>query len=227
MTGLVRRYTKRGELMATFVLEDLRASIEVFVFPKVMAGDRGACSPTTPCSWCGAGSTPGTTRSSWCAWRRTAPSWPPTGWASSGSSCPSGSSPTRWSSGSRQLLSEHPGERARVPPRGPVGAAPAGRIQRRQPAGAPGRAAHAPRAERHRGLNGDARQAPPPAARGASRAVSSGPGVAASRILVGTPEPQEDLGRAIARAARRGVGAAGRARSRPCRLRSGPRTAQH
>jgi len=37
VTGLSRRYTKRGELMATFVLEDLRASIEVFVFPKVMA----------------------------------------------------------------------------------------------------------------------------------------------------------------------------------------------
>jgi DNA polymerase-3 subunit alpha len=37
VTGLVRRYTKRGELMATFTLEDLRASIEVFVFPKVMA----------------------------------------------------------------------------------------------------------------------------------------------------------------------------------------------
>ena len=36
VTGLARRYTKRGELMATFVLEDLRAAIEVFVFPKVM-----------------------------------------------------------------------------------------------------------------------------------------------------------------------------------------------
>ena len=36
VTSLSRRYTKRGELMATFVLEDLRASIEVFVFPKVM-----------------------------------------------------------------------------------------------------------------------------------------------------------------------------------------------
>ena len=36
VTGLTRRYTKRGELMATFVLEDLRASIEVFVFPKAM-----------------------------------------------------------------------------------------------------------------------------------------------------------------------------------------------
>ncbi|HUY63185.1 MAG TPA: DNA polymerase III subunit alpha [Acidimicrobiales bacterium] len=37
VTALTRRYTKRGELMATFVLEDLRASIEVFVFPKTMA----------------------------------------------------------------------------------------------------------------------------------------------------------------------------------------------
>ena len=37
VTGLVRRYTKRGELMATFVLEDLHASVEVFVFPKTMA----------------------------------------------------------------------------------------------------------------------------------------------------------------------------------------------
>ncbi len=37
VTNLSRRYTKRGELMATFVLEDLRASIEVFVFPKTMA----------------------------------------------------------------------------------------------------------------------------------------------------------------------------------------------
>jgi len=36
VTGLSRRYTKRGELMATFTLEDLRGSIEVFVFPKVM-----------------------------------------------------------------------------------------------------------------------------------------------------------------------------------------------
>jgi len=37
ITALTRRYTKRGEVMATFVLEDLRASIEVFVFPKAMA----------------------------------------------------------------------------------------------------------------------------------------------------------------------------------------------
>jgi DNA polymerase-3 subunit alpha len=41
VTELKRRYTKKGDLMATFVLEDLDASIEVFVFPKSMA-DYGA-----------------------------------------------------------------------------------------------------------------------------------------------------------------------------------------
>jgi len=37
VTELTRRYTKKGDLMATFVLEDLNASIETFVFPKTMA----------------------------------------------------------------------------------------------------------------------------------------------------------------------------------------------
>ena len=36
VTGLARKYTKRGDLMATFVLEDLTSSIEVMVFPKTM-----------------------------------------------------------------------------------------------------------------------------------------------------------------------------------------------
>jgi DNA polymerase-3 subunit alpha len=36
VTSLQRRYTKRGELMGTFVLEDLESAIEVFVFPKTM-----------------------------------------------------------------------------------------------------------------------------------------------------------------------------------------------
>jgi DNA polymerase-3 subunit alpha len=36
ITNLVRKYTKRGDLMATFVLEDLEASIEVWVFPRTM-----------------------------------------------------------------------------------------------------------------------------------------------------------------------------------------------
>jgi len=36
VTGLSRRYTRKGELMATFVLEDLEAALEVFVFPKAM-----------------------------------------------------------------------------------------------------------------------------------------------------------------------------------------------
>ena len=37
VTGLVRKYTKRGDMMATFTLEDLSSSIEVWVFPKTMA----------------------------------------------------------------------------------------------------------------------------------------------------------------------------------------------
>ncbi len=37
VTNLTRRYTKRGDLMATFVLEDLQAAMEVMVFPKTMA----------------------------------------------------------------------------------------------------------------------------------------------------------------------------------------------
>ncbi|MHB8294179.1 MAG: DNA polymerase III subunit alpha [Acidimicrobiales bacterium] len=37
VTNLVRRYTKRGEPMATFILEDLESSLQAFVFPKAMA----------------------------------------------------------------------------------------------------------------------------------------------------------------------------------------------
>jgi DNA polymerase-3 subunit alpha len=36
ITALVRKYTKRGDLMATFVLEDLDSSIEAWVFPRTM-----------------------------------------------------------------------------------------------------------------------------------------------------------------------------------------------
>jgi DNA polymerase-3 subunit alpha len=36
VTALARKYTKRGDLMATFVLEDLSSAIEVMVFPKTM-----------------------------------------------------------------------------------------------------------------------------------------------------------------------------------------------
>jgi DNA polymerase-3 subunit alpha len=36
VTALNRRYTKRGELMGTFTLEDLQSTIEVMVFPKTM-----------------------------------------------------------------------------------------------------------------------------------------------------------------------------------------------
>ncbi len=36
VTNLSRKYTKKGELMATFVLEDLEAAIETWVFPRTM-----------------------------------------------------------------------------------------------------------------------------------------------------------------------------------------------
>jgi DNA polymerase-3 subunit alpha len=36
VTSLTRKYTKRGELMATFVLEDLQSAIDVWVFPRTM-----------------------------------------------------------------------------------------------------------------------------------------------------------------------------------------------
>ena len=36
-TSVSRRYTKRGDLMGNFILEDLTSSIEVFLFPKQMA----------------------------------------------------------------------------------------------------------------------------------------------------------------------------------------------
>jgi len=36
VTNLSRKYTKRGELMATFVLEDLQSAVEVWVFPRTM-----------------------------------------------------------------------------------------------------------------------------------------------------------------------------------------------
>ena len=37
ITSLLRRWTRRGELMATFALEDLEDKIEVLVFPRAMA----------------------------------------------------------------------------------------------------------------------------------------------------------------------------------------------
>ena len=36
ITGLQRKWTKKGDLMAVFALEDLQTSVEVMVFPKAM-----------------------------------------------------------------------------------------------------------------------------------------------------------------------------------------------
>jgi DNA polymerase-3 subunit alpha len=37
VTGLTRKYTRKGDLMATFILEDLQSSIETWVFPRTMS----------------------------------------------------------------------------------------------------------------------------------------------------------------------------------------------
>ena len=37
VASLVKRYTRKGEAMASFFLEDMRSSVETFVFPKTMA----------------------------------------------------------------------------------------------------------------------------------------------------------------------------------------------
>jgi DNA polymerase-3 subunit alpha len=36
VTGLQRKWTRKGDLMAVFTLEDLRSSVEVMVFPRTM-----------------------------------------------------------------------------------------------------------------------------------------------------------------------------------------------
>jgi len=41
VTNLVRKYTRKGDLMATFVLEDLESAINAWVFPRTML-DYGA-----------------------------------------------------------------------------------------------------------------------------------------------------------------------------------------
>ena len=36
VTGLQRKWTRKGDLMAVFMLEDLQSAVEVMVFPKTM-----------------------------------------------------------------------------------------------------------------------------------------------------------------------------------------------
>ena len=63
VTALSRKYTSKGDLMATFVLEDLAAAVEVMVFPRTMTrlrppargrrhrlreGPRSTCATTQP-----------------------------------------------------------------------------------------------------------------------------------------------------------------------------------
>ena len=107
VTDLRRSYTKKGDLMARFVLEDLQAAMEVFVFPKTMA-DYGALSRTTPSWSCGAGSTPARRSRRSSAWRSRRP-------FSSGarrtctSRCPLGVLTDAKVDGFKDVLSGHPG----------------------------------------------------------------------------------------------------------------------
>ncbi len=77
VTGLQRKYTKRGDLMATFVLEDLAAAIEVMVFPKTMLTYGELLTPDAS-SRCAGGSTVATTRPSSWRWRSRGPRCTPT-----------------------------------------------------------------------------------------------------------------------------------------------------
>ena len=72
VTDLRRSYTKKGDLMARFVLEDLQAAMEVFVFPRTMA-DYGALIENDAIVVSGAGSTPGRRSRRSSAWRSARP----------------------------------------------------------------------------------------------------------------------------------------------------------
>ena len=133
VTELVRRYTKRGELMATFVLEDLRASIEVFVFPKVMA-EFGALLADDAVVVVKGRLDIRDDQVKLVCMEVHRPELAADGAPSCGSRCRSTSSPTPWSTGSSGCC-RAPRGLAGLPPRGRDGPAPPGRVQRGQPRG--------------------------------------------------------------------------------------------
>ena len=224
VTGLVRRYTKRGELMATFVLEDLRASIEVFVFPKVMAEIGALLTDDAVFVVRGRLDTRDDQVKLVCM-EAHRPQLAADGVGELRVELPLGVLTDPVVDRLKQLLSEHPGNEPVFLHVGQSVLRLPGRVQRGQPPGTARRAADAARAERHRGLTATPTGvATCPRGRGGNLEWARGlrvpyPG--------GYPRAARTLAHAIVRPARRGVGAAGRARSRPCRLRSGPRTAQH
>ncbi len=178
VTGLVRRYTKRGELMATFVLEDLRASIEVFVFPKVMAEIGALLADDAVFVVRGRLDTRDDQVKLVCM-EAHRPQLAADGVGELRVELPLGVLTDPVVDRLKAAALGAPWQRARVPPRGPVGPAPPGRVQRGQPAGAARRAADAARPERHRGLTACADR---------GRHLRSRPSRAA-RVGQGSPRP--------------------------------------
>ena len=98
-----------------------------------------------------AGWTCGTTGSSWCAWRSSDPSWPPTASTDLRISLPLNTLTDRTVDGLKHLLAEHPGDSPVFLHVGEkVLRLPSG-VQRGQPSGPDRRAAGAARAQRHPG----------------------------------------------------------------------------
>ena len=226
VTGLVRRYTKRGELMATFVLEDLRASIEVFVFPKVMAEVGALLADDAVVVLRGRVDTRDDQVKLVCM-EVTRPELAADGAGELRVELPVGVLTDTVVDRLKQLLCGAPRRRARLPPRGRDGPAPARPSSTWTAAGVSSASCGCCWARTPSWP--ERRLRPGPATCGTN---------AGSGVRVGYrrphpvswwvhPEPMRTLGSAIARAAVAGVGAARRARSRPCRLRSGPRTAHH
>ncbi len=135
ITELQRRYTKKGDLMATFVLEDLNASIEAFVFPKTMA-DYGALLDDDAIVVVKARLDIRDERLKLVCMEVSRPELVADGLRDLRISLPLGTLTDRTVDDLKRLLSEHPGRLAGAAPRGRQGAPPAVRVQRGQPAGA-------------------------------------------------------------------------------------------
>ncbi len=181
VTGLVRRYTKRGELMATFVLEDLRASIEVFVFPKVMHEIGAVLADDAVFVVRGRVDTRDDQVKLVCM-EAHRPELAADGVGELRVELPLGVLTDAVVDRLKQLLSEHPGDEPVFLHVGQTVLRLPGRIQRGQPAGPARGAADAARPECHRGLSDRSPEAsptgaaqPPPEARvgqGSPRPVS-------------------------------------------------------
>ena len=124
VTELKRRYTKKGDLMATFVLEDLNASIEVFVFPKSMA-DYGALLDDDAIVVLKGRVDLRDDRLKLVCMEVQRPELAADGCTDLRISLPLNSLTDTKVDGLKRLLREHPGDSPGLPPRGPEGAAPA------------------------------------------------------------------------------------------------------